>query len=161
MARMIALQPALFLDGEWAPKQVQLAEASSLLRRELQGADCDFMFQVCGGLEGPRAGCRVWWHASGRSHPVDPTSRCTHPTPPHPTPPHPTPPFTAPGPTLPPPLQEDAAILFVPVPALKAGLEQMRELWPQLTPAALEASSPLHLSLAIQALGPLGPPKGF
>ncbi len=46
VARMVELAPAAFLDGDWPPKAQQLEAASSLLRRELCGADLDFMFQV-------------------------------------------------------------------------------------------------------------------
>ena len=46
VARMVELAPALFLESPWPQTQAQLAAASSLLRRELQGADVDFMFQV-------------------------------------------------------------------------------------------------------------------
>ena len=59
------------------------------------------------------------------------------------------------------PLQEDPLILFEPVPSLEVGLERLRELWPGLTPDALGNSEPLHLSLAVKALGLTGPPKGF
>ena len=41
------------------------------------------------------------------------------------------------------------------------GTRRLRELWPDLTPAALANSEPLHLSLAVKALGLTGPPKGF
>ncbi|PSC67249.1 hypothetical protein C2E20_9056 [Micractinium conductrix] len=57
--------------------------------------------------------------------------------------------------------QEDPAILFEPLDSLETGLRRMRELWPGLTPAALADSEPLHLSLAVKALGLNGPPKGF
>ena len=43
----------------------------------------------------------------------------------------------------------------------QVGLRRLRELWPGLTPAALANSEPLHLSLAVKALGLRGPPKGF
>ena len=59
------------------------------------------------------------------------------------------------------PVQEDPAILFEPMPSLEVGLQQLRELWPGLTPEALGNSEPLHLSLAVKALGLRGPPKGF
>lgn len=49
---MIALQPAPFLSGEWDPTREQLAAAAALLRRELQGADVDFMFQARKGTGG-------------------------------------------------------------------------------------------------------------
>lgn len=48
MARMVELAPAVFLEGPWPPKAAQLGAAAALLRRELEGADCDFMFQVRG-----------------------------------------------------------------------------------------------------------------
>lgn len=101
VARMVELAPGAFLDGPWPATQQQLAAASALLRRGLQGADCCFMFQ------------------------------------------------------------EDPAILFEPLESLEVGLRRMRELWPGLTPAALADSEPLHLSLAVKALGLNGPPKGF
>ena len=43
----------------------------------------------------------------------------------------------------------------------QVGLRRLRELWPGLTPQALGDSEPLHLSLAVKALGLRGPPKGF
>ena len=51
-------------------------------------------------------------------------------------------------------------ILFEPPEALEAGLRELHDLW-KLDRAALAASSPLHLSLAVKALGPNGPPKAF
>lgn len=61
VARMVELAPASFLEGDWPPKALQLEEASALLRRELCGADLDFMFQVgwrCCALGGrPHAEC--------------------------------------------------------------------------------------------------------
>lgn len=57
--------------------------------------------------------------------------------------------------------QEDPMILFEPVESLRVGLRRLRELWPGLTPAALADSEPLHLSLALKALGLNGPPKGY
>ncbi|KAI7835451.1 hypothetical protein COHA_010645, partial [Chlorella ohadii] len=101
VARMVELAPAAFLNGDWPPKAQQLEAASSLLRRELCGADLDFMFQ------------------------------------------------------------EDPAILFEPLDSLQVGLRRLHELWPGLTPQALGDSEPLHLSLAVKALGLSGPPKGF
>lgn len=62
---------------------------------------------------------------------------------------------------MPHPPQEDAAILFEPVLSLERGISEMRQLWPGLTPDVLAASSPLHLGLAIKALGLRGPPSGF
>lgn len=47
------------------------------------------------------------------------------------------------------------------VESLRVGLRRLRELWPGLTPAALADSEPLHLSLALKALGLNGPPKGY
>lgn len=64
-----------------------------------------------------------------------------------------------PPPPLPP--QEDPLLLFEPLDSLEVGLQRMRELWPGLTPSALADSEPLHLSLAVKALGLNGPPKGF
>lgn len=64
-----------------------------------------------------------------------------------------------PPPSLPP--QEDPLLLFEPLDSLEVGLQRMRELWPGLTPSALADSEPLHLSLAVKALGLNGPPKGF
>lgn len=61
----------------------------------------------------------------------------------------------------PPPSQEDPLILLEPLDSLRVGLGRLRELWPGLTPAALANSEPLHLSLAVKALGLRGPPKGF
>lgn len=58
-------------------------------------------------------------------------------------------------------MQEDPQILFEPLDSLEVGLHRMRELWPGLTPTALGDSEPLHLSLAVKALGLRGPPKGF
>ncbi|KAL4427323.1 hypothetical protein ABPG77_003232 [Micractinium sp. CCAP 211/92] len=101
VARMVELAPAAFLDSPWPATQRQLAAASTLLRRGLQGADVCFMFQ------------------------------------------------------------EDPLILFEPLDSLEVGLQRMRELWPGLTPSALADSEPLHLSLAVKALGLNGPPKGF
>ena len=46
VARMIELAPGLFLESPWPQTQAQLEAASTLLRRELQGAEVDFMFQV-------------------------------------------------------------------------------------------------------------------
>ncbi len=46
VARMVELAPAAFLDSPWPATQRQLAAASTLLRRGLQGADVCFMFQV-------------------------------------------------------------------------------------------------------------------
>lgn len=43
----------------------------------------------------------------------------------------------------------------------QVGLRRLHELWPGLTPQALGDSEPLHLSLAVKALGLSGPPKGF
>lgn len=43
---MVELAPAAFLDGPWPPKARQLEAASWLLRRELEGAELDFMFTV-------------------------------------------------------------------------------------------------------------------
>jgi hypothetical protein len=57
--------------------------------------------------------------------------------------------------------QEDPALLFEPVESLEVGLRRMYELWPGLTPSTLADSEPLHLSLAVKALGLTGPPKGF
>lgn len=57
--------------------------------------------------------------------------------------------------------QEDPIILFEPIPSLQVGLTRLRELWPGLTPEALGDSEPLHLSLAVKALGLNGPPKSF
>ena len=51
--------------------------------------------------------------------------------------------------------------MFEPLPSLEVGLERLQELWPGLTPDALGNSEPLHLSLAVKALGLTGPPKGF
>jgi hypothetical protein len=45
--------------------------------------------------------------------------------------------------------------------SLTVGLDRLHELWPGLTPQTLANSSPLHLSLAVKALGLQGPPKGF
>lgn len=57
--------------------------------------------------------------------------------------------------------QEDPLILFEPIESLTVGLRRLHELWPGLTPSALENSEPLHLSLAVKALGLTGPPKGL
>lgn len=46
VARMVELAPAAFLEGPWPPIGAQLEAASGLLRRELAGADVDFMFQA-------------------------------------------------------------------------------------------------------------------
>lgn len=43
---MVELAPAAFLDAPWPATQQQLAAASALLRRGLEGADVCFMFQV-------------------------------------------------------------------------------------------------------------------
>ncbi|KAI3431564.1 hypothetical protein D9Q98_004613 [Chlorella vulgaris] len=56
---------------------------------------------------------------------------------------------------------EDPMILFEPLDSLTVGLDRLHELWPGLTPQTLANSSPLHLSLAVKALGLQGPPKGF
>ena len=55
---------------------------------------------------------------------------------------------------------EDPAILFEEVGDLETGLERLRELWPDLTEAALANSEPLHLALAIRALAHRAP-AGF
>lgn len=55
---------------------------------------------------------------------------------------------------------EDPAILFEELRDLEIGLERLRELWPDLTEAALANSEPLHLALAIRALAHRAP-KGF
>jgi hypothetical protein len=52
---MVELAPAAFLDGPWPPKARQLEAASRLLRRELEGAELDFMFTV-GWAGGGQAG---------------------------------------------------------------------------------------------------------
>lgn len=56
--------------------------------------------------------------------------------------------------------QEDPAILFEGHDSLRVGLERLHELW-AVDEAALGNSDPLHLTLALRALGTQGPPKGF
>ena len=105
VARMVELAPGpllLHAGDDWpASTGAQLEASATLLRRELKGADTDFMFQ------------------------------------------------------------EDPMILLEPLPSLRVGLQRLRELWPDLSEAALGNSSPMHLTLALRALGLTGPPKGF
>lgn len=144
VARMVELAPAAFLEGRWPPKQQQLEAASTLLRGELEGAEVDFMFQVRSEREREGGkGRGLVMVARGRVQRV----RLQHCAPAHYTLTHPP--------------QEDPLILFEPLESLRVGLRRMRELWPGLTPAALANSEPLHLSLAVKALGLTGPPKGF
>jgi len=49
---MVELAPGSFLEGPWPPKERQLAAASALLRRELEGAELDVMFQAGRGWGG-------------------------------------------------------------------------------------------------------------
>lgn len=106
VARMVELAPAAFLDGDWPPKAQQLEAASSLLRRELCGADLDFMFQV-----GEMDGSFTSRTSKGKEDGVcadlaqvglsrDPPSHCIPPSP---------------------LLQEDPAILFEPLDSLQVG----------------------------------------
>lgn len=57
-------------------------------------------------------------------------------------------------------MQEDPAILFEEHDSLRTGLGRLHELW-AVDEAALGNSDPLHLTLAVRALGHNGPPKGF
>ncbi|GAB4815993.1 hypothetical protein N2152v2_003039 [Parachlorella kessleri] len=100
VTRMVELQPAAFLGGDWQIVRKQLAGAAQTLREGLQGANFDFMFQ------------------------------------------------------------EDPAILHEDVESLRVGVRQLHELW-AVDEAALANSSPLHLTLAVRALGPKGPPQKF
>ena len=61
VARMIELAPGLFLESPWPQTQAQLEASSSLLRRELAGAEVDFMFQVskCSGEAGAAVALRI------------------------------------------------------------------------------------------------------
>lgn len=202
---MVELAPTSFLDGDWPPKAQQLEAASALLRRELEGADLDFMFQVgvqraggewvlwCGAVQGRslsgdasgQGRRRRWEGQTGMHwvaahlpalavHPFQWLSRRTQPSClsrwtrcrwAHPD--------VASAEQL----LRGGEIAFGRVqqkPAANApltsctsraprqvGLRRLRELWPGLTPQALGNSEPLHLSLAVKALGLSGPPKGF
>lgn len=51
-------------------------------------------------------------------------------------------------------------ILFEEPDSLRQGLRRLHELW-AVDETALGNSDPLHLTLALRALGTNGPPKGF
>jgi hypothetical protein len=52
VSRMVELQPAAFLGGEWPAVKRQVGAAAEILQEGLRGADTDFMFQASCGAWG-------------------------------------------------------------------------------------------------------------
>ncbi len=56
-------------------------------------------------------------------------------------------------------VEDDPRLLFEP--GLVHAIPRLHSLWPGLDPAALAASSPTHLALALRALSDTGPPRRY